>query len=239
MFKNFFGENKEIKFSCEILDWDVIPKPYPSKKFIPDWYKALPMHIGGKHLLQSSTIKRCNPFFDAMAAGYIIPLAADVEFITNEDASGVTYKTNYYRKIIENHRMEQVTTEKCPNPSFPKPPMKFLNYWFIETPPGWSTLFVPPINRADPRFTCISGLVDTDKHFEYINFPFFFNEPNFQGIIPAGTPLVQARPIKRSELLNKNKIQKFTKKDWEKIELARRQRSSHESLYRDYLVEKK
>lgn len=206
---------------------------------MPDWYKALPMYIDNKQVLNNSTIKKCNPFLDAMTIGYIIPLAADIEFISNQDASGISYNTGFYKPMVDNHGKYQITTDKCPNPIGNKPPMKFLNYWAIQTPPGWSTLFVPPLNRDDFRFTCISGLVDTDKYFNYINFPFFFNEPNFTGILPAGTPLVQAIPIKRSELLNKSKIQKFTEKDFEKLQLTSRQRSSHESHYRDNLVEKK
>ena len=70
-------------------DWDIIPKPYASRKFIPDWFKAMPMRVGNEEKLNSSTIKRCVPFLEAMTVGYIIPLAADIEFKTNEDASGV------------------------------------------------------------------------------------------------------------------------------------------------------
>ena len=91
MFKSFFGKNKQVRFSCPEEYWDVVPKPYPAKKFMPDWLKALPMRINNEEKLNNSTIKRCVPFLDAMSIGYIIPLAADVEIVTNEDASGVEY----------------------------------------------------------------------------------------------------------------------------------------------------
>jgi hypothetical protein len=87
-----------------------------------------------------------------MNVGWIIPLAADVEFLTNEDASSVEYKWQFYRTMIENHGKNQISTDKFPNPNDPNPPLKFMNYWAIKVPKGYSVLFVPPLNRADPRF---------------------------------------------------------------------------------------
>lgn len=227
----------EIEFLCHEEDWNVIPKPYPAKKFIPSWFKALPPKL--QDGLESSTVKRCNPFLDAMSIGYIIPLAADIEFTSNEDMSGVNYKWSFYKPMVENHGMNQIHTEKTPNPTFPKPPMKFMNYWLIKVPKDYSVLFVPPLNRPDPRFTCMAGMVDCDGYFEYVNFPFVFNEPNFQGIIPAGTPLVQAIPIKRSSLELAMSTGEMQKVDHDELSLTRRKRASHESHYRDNVWSKK
>jgi len=84
-----------------------------------------------------------------------------------------------------------------------------------------------------------SGLVDCDGYFEYINFPFFFNEPNWSGIIPAGTPLVQAIPFKRDALIKKTMVKTFSQNDYDVLALTRRKRSSHESLYKDNIWTKK
>lgn len=227
----------EIEFLCDKDDWDVIPKPFQSKKHVPAWFKALPGKL--KDGLEASTIKRCNPFLDAMSLGWIIPLAADVEFSTNENATGVTYKWSFYKSMVENHTTQQISTEKSPNPIGAKPPMKFMNHWVIRTPKDYSLLFVPPLNRPDPRFTCLSGMVDSDGYFEFVNFPFIFNEPNFQGIIEAGTPLVQVIPIKRSTLNLKTNIGQMTEKDHDALKLTRRKRASHESHYRDNIWSKK
>lgn len=229
----------EIEFLCYEEDYGVIPEPYPSRKLMPDWFKALPPKINRENKFKNSTIKRCAPFLDAMTVGWIIPLAADVEIVTNEDASGVSYKWEFYRTMIENHSESQISTDRAPNPNLPKPPIKFLNYWAIKIQKGWSVLFLPPLNRPDPRFTCIAGLVDCDGYFEFINFPFFFNEPNFTGIIEAGTPLVQAIPIKRDNLLKDYNARAFTKKEHKNLEYTRRQRSIHESHYRDYVWSRK
>ena len=228
-----------IEFLCLEEDYNVIPEPYPARKFMPEWFKALPPKVNKENKFENSTIKRCAPFLDAMTVGWIIPLAADVEFITNEDASNVQYKWQFYRSMVENHGYQQVTTDSAPHPMMPKPPMKFMNYWFIKVQPGWSVLFVPPLNRQDPRFTCISGIVDCDEYFEYINFPFFFNEKNYTGIIECGTPLVQAIPIKRDNFSTEYNTRALTKEEFKKLELARRKRNTHESHYRDKVWSRK
>ncbi len=232
-------ETPEISFLCYKEDFGIIPEPYSARKHIPEWYKHLPPKINKEDKLENSTIKRCAPFLDAMCIGYIIPLAADVEFVTNNDASGVTYKSNFYRTMIENHSREQIETDKAKHPTSPKPPIKFLNWWMIKVPPGYSVLFIPPLNRKDMRFECISGMVDVDGYFEFINFPFVFNEPNYTGILKAGTPLVQAIPIKRDTLIRDFKIEKMNKTHLNDLETTRKKRKVHESHYRTNVWERK
>jgi len=228
-----------IEFLCHKEDYGVLPEPFPARKLMPDWFKVLSPKINKENRFKNSTIKRCAPFLDAMNVGWIIPLGADIEFTTNDDASHVNYKWQFYRTMVENHGKVQISTDDEPNPNDPKPPMKFLNYWAIKVPKGYSVLFLPPLNRPDPRFTCIAGLVDCDGYFEFINFPFFFNEPNFVGILPAGTPLVQCIPFKRDALFRDYEVRAFTKEEDEELEFTRRQRSIHESHYRDYVWSRK
>lgn len=226
-----------IEFLCDEKDWDVIPPPIPARKFMPEWYKKLPMRLNEG--LNSATIKRCPPFLDAMQLGWIIPLAADVEFRTSNTAGKVDWNSSFYKDVIESHSYPQITTDEAPHPALPKPPLKFLNYWMIRVPKGYSVMFVPPLNRPDLRFECMSGVVECDKYFEYINFPFTFNKPGFHGVVEAGTPLVQVIPIKRDTAITKAKIAKFADKDTVELELTRRKRASHESYYRDKLWERK
>lgn len=237
MFKTLFVKNKKIEFTCSEELWDVIPKPYPSRKFIPDWFKALPMNLNVDDHFENKTIKKCVPFLDAMNAGYIIPLAADVEFETNSDSTGVSWFTKFAHPMIEQHGKEQITTDKSPNPSAIMPPLKFINFWKIKTPPGWSTLFLPPLNRNDARFVCLSGLVDTDNYENFINFPFFFTKPNFLGVLKAGTPLVQAIPIKREKL--KTVTREMTDKEADTVGRLQTRMKFQKGIYRDELVEKK
>lgn len=223
----------EIEFLCYKEDVDVIPKPFPARKLMPKWFKKLPQRVNKENKLNNSTLKRCAPFIDAMSVGWIIPLAADVEIETNDDASGVTYNSNFHRNIIENHGMKQISTNDAPNPNWPKPPMKFLNWWAIRVPKDYSVLFIPPINRPETRFTCFSGFVECDQYFQFINFPFVFNEKNYTGIIKAGTPLMQVIPIPRSGLLKNYNVRSFEDEDYADLQKSIHRKNSQESYYRD------
>lgn len=238
--KWFKPRDSIIEFRCSDHDWNIIPKPFPSRKFLPGWYKSLvPKYdeeqSGGR--LFTSTIKRCPPFLDSMTVGWIIPLVADVQIKSNDDTSGLDWYCAFSKPVIECHDPRQINSEK--HPEYPKPPIKFLNYWSIKVPDGWSVLFTPPFNRPDERFTCITGLVDCDKYEEFINFPAFWNKPNYNGILQAGTPLVQAIPIRRDNFEMKSDIHPFSKKEWKVIEDTRSKRTVSENLYRNKLWVKK
>jgi hypothetical protein len=240
-------KTEEVEFLCEQEDFGVISEPIPARKFMPEWFKQLHPKVGNEDKLNNATIKRCAPFLDAMSVGWIIPLAADVEFITNEDGSGVSYKWMHGKIMVENHQQNQLNPEKGPmHPSMPKPPMKFLNYWYIKIPKDYSALFVSPLNRPDPRFQCISGLVDDgymgNDALEYINFPFFFTQVNYTGIIKAGTPLVQMILIKRDDVLTssrKTNVKIVDKQTSDLIGLTRRRRAAQPSYYREKLWQRK
>lgn len=60
---------------------------------------------------------------------------------------------------------------------------KFTNKWLIKTPPGYSCLFIKPMNRLEPRFDIIPGVVDTDTYVNVINFPFILNKKDEQFLI--------------------------------------------------------
>lgn len=223
----------EIEFLCYREDVGVIPEPYPARKLMPNWFKKLPQRVNKEQRLNNATVKRCAPFIDAMSVGWIIPLAADVEFLTNNDASGVTYYSGFHRNIVENHGMDQIHTDEAPNPNYPKPPMKFLNWWAIRVPRNYSVLFVPPINRPEPRFTCFSGFVECDQYFQFINFPFVFNIPNYTGIIKGGTPLMQVIPIRRDTLIKKSRNRAFEDEDYDDLNRSIHRKNALESYYRD------
>ena len=76
--------------------------------------------------------------------------------------------------------------------------IKFNCFWTIEAPPGYSVLFTHPANRTDLPFTTLTGLVDCDTfHDSSLNFPARWHEPNFNGVLPKGTPVAQCLPVKR------------------------------------------
>ena len=151
-----------IRFLCKPEDHGVIAEPVPAKTVLPDWFRKLPA-VDKQHASATNnglTIKRCMPFLDAMTSGWILPLAATVRLEIKNEGSTVDAGWEFDRPMVSNHGAHQVAG----NPREPRPPCKFHNYWSIRTPPGWSCLFVPPLNRAGQPFECVAGIVDTDTY---------------------------------------------------------------------------
>jgi hypothetical protein len=169
--------------------------PSPASNYLPEWYKRTPSYLQDKKIPNGAgettgTIKKCIPVFDAITAGYIITLPADV-FVSQRE--GLPYYEWSNFNLVEFHIPEQAILHPK-HSGFPYP--KWINPWSIKTPVGYSTLFTQPLHRDLP-FTILTGIVDTDSYTAPVNFPFVLNDPLFEGLIPAGTPIVQIIPIKR------------------------------------------
>ena len=181
--------------------------PQPALKNVPEWYKKMQSYIENKKEITDpstipGTIKKCIPVFDAMTAGYILYTQNDVYVKTQIDPQTQTKAPYFYWSGgagLEFHAIEQA--EKHPNVNgFPFP--KWLNPYSIKTPKGYSTLFVSPLHNPNGFFTVFPGIVDTDNYSVPINFPFTMNDPTWEGLIPAGTPMVQIIPFKRDKWKN-------------------------------------
>tara|TARA_R100001244_G_C5168673_1_gene131558 strand:+ start:900 stop:1658 length:759 start_codon:yes stop_codon:yes gene_type:complete len=188
--------------------------PIPAKLNIPEWYKDL------KTSQEYVTIKSCIPFLDALTAGYILRMPQDFHvkhnYVNKEGNRDSNFRFGFsdaeYGRLIERginmntkdretHHPDQLGRE-CPFHKKNKylPYYKILNPFKIVTPPGYSCLFVPPLNNTDDRFNIISGLVDTDTFKPPVNFPIIINGdkyPELESTIKKGTPYVQVIPFKR------------------------------------------
>jgi hypothetical protein len=187
-----------IQFLCRPEDLGVIAEPRPAKSVMPDWFRKLPP-VDKSQLAPTNngqTVKRCMPFLDAMTTGWILPLAADVRLEIKDGGKTVEAGWEFDRVMVSNHGAHQVAG----NPKEPRPPCKFHNYWSIRTPPGWSALFLPPLNRGGQIFECVAGVVDTDTYTAHIHLPFFATAPEGIYTIEKGTPLVQVIPFRRGEV---------------------------------------
>jgi len=187
--------NKKITFT-NMFEVDFYP-PQPAQKQIPDWYKKTPEYFGqqGKKIspdgIAPNTIKKCIPVFDAMTAGYILFTQVDVQV---SQIDGLPYYNWSSQDAIAMHPVEQGASHPSSNGApFPK----WVNSYAIQTPPGYSCLFVPPLHNPNEIFNVLPGLVDTDTYASPVNFPFVLNDVKWEGMIPAGTPMVQVIPIKR------------------------------------------
>jgi hypothetical protein len=190
-----------INFRCPPELDAILPRPIPAVQGIPDWFKAMPVKAFSAVMqTERMTVKKCPPFIDAMTYGFLIPLVTDLhienETFTWELDFPSDAITSYARSPLDFHDNAQVIG----TPLFDEDGfiIKFNNFWTIETPPGYSLLVTHPINRYDLPFTTLTGLVDTDLYKEsFINFPAQWRNPQFQGVLPKGTPVAQCLPVKR------------------------------------------
>jgi hypothetical protein len=192
---------KEITFT-NVLGLDFFP-PKPAVKNIPNWYKDTPEYLGdqGKKITGDGniphTIKKCIPVLDAMTAGYILYTQVDVQ-VTQVD--GLPYFHWAGQDAIAFHPIGQAPLHPAKKDA---PYPKWNNPYAIKTPPGYSTLFLPPMHNPNGIFTVLEGFVDTDIYSSPVNFPFVLNNVKWEGIIGAGTPMVQVIPIKRDSWKHK------------------------------------
>ena len=135
-----------IEFLCEPRDKGVIAEPVPAKAELPEWFRRIPP-IDAENLTPTSnglTVKRCMPFFDALATGWIIPLAATVRLEVTDDGSTVNAGWEFDRTLVSYHGPHQVRG----NPREPRPPCKFHNFWDVLDAAG---LELPLRAAAQPR----------------------------------------------------------------------------------------
>lgn len=182
-----------ITFTKIVKHVDDLYSPQPATKFLPEWYKNTDGYIGEKKPY-SQTIKKCIPVFDALTAGYIIPTQMDIWVEIKDGVQNYTTPDSNLPQMILFHPVKQAPFHPKMNQ---RPYPKFYNPYSIKTSSGYSCLFIPPLHQPNQYFNILPGMVDTDIYTANINFPFTLNDPNFEGLIPAGTPMIQVIPIKR------------------------------------------
>jgi hypothetical protein len=197
MFKKNIDKTNFFYFEKKIENLDDKYNPVPTKSMIPEWYKETASYISDNRIVAgdkdrtSSTIKKCVPIFDSLTCGYLLLTPTDI-FVENRDGQPFYRWPNF--EIIGFHTIEQASLYPSAEKYLSLP--KLMNQFYIKTPKGYSTLFIPPMHR-DNVIQILPAIVDTDLYHNEINFPFVLNSHNFEGLIPAGTPFAQLIPIKR------------------------------------------
>ncbi len=195
-----------LTFRCLPGFEDILPKPVRARTKIPDWLKRMPSTAASDTLggVEVRTLKHCPPLIDALSAGVLMPLAADIvvrdgELSWDWEAPRVP-GLRHTRSPVGLHVPEQATG--APLPVDPKQfVVKFTNFWALQAPEGWSVLFVHPLNREDLPFRTLAGLVDCDRFCDgFVHFPALWTDPDFEGVLPKGTPVAQAIPVPREAM---------------------------------------
>jgi hypothetical protein len=171
---------------------EVWPHPKAASRFIPEEYKKLERFYNGD--MHRATLKTCMPFLDSLTMGYIIPFDQDY-LVDPVETDFTVLPANREQSDFGFHNNTQLPEEwkKVAGENAGK----FHNKWLIKTPPGYSCLFIKPMNRIESRFEIIAGVVDTDTYINTINFPFILHKRDEQFLIKKGDPMVQVIPFKR------------------------------------------
>lgn len=168
---------------------------------MPQWYKRMENYPIGKG--ESGSVKKCVPFLDALTSGYYIvnnfealitwrePGVLDIRYNQNLE-KGEAYEVG---SGIKTHLPWQVN-DGFYNEEEIEHVLKFDNAWRIETPKGYSCMFLNPPNNPLP-FRLVEGIVDTDQYKMNINFPFLLKKFDKEVSIPVGLPIVWVVPFKR------------------------------------------
>lgn len=180
---------------------------------IPEWWKMLSSTFKSNDHDKDLTLKSCVPFTDALMTGYVIVLAHDLNVKYNQESKTMEISSSfeYLKENFGRHPKDQADTMPVAVEYVDDLIYKWASNYLIKTPEGYSTLFVHPLNAPYLPFYTLSGVVDTDKYFMPVLFPFLMKN-NYDGVIPKGTPIVQIIPIKRDRWNFKeynNTTQKF------------------------------
>jgi hypothetical protein len=187
----------EIKFHpVSSVPFALDVKPVRASNIVPSWYRE--QDFGDE---KHPTIKRCMPILDAMTAGYMYVMPADVHVdATNPDFLDFWLEDkslwDYTPQILTDHHYHQYNNYPMDLSKYHKEVMRVNPLWAIETPEGYSTLFTNPIHQLPTPIHAMSGIIDTDSYASS-GFLSFFVTKGFKGVIKQGTPMVQMIPFKR------------------------------------------
>ena len=193
-----------IKFKHEI-DLQFVTPVVPANKALPAWYKNMPLDHDGEGegpKPWNATARSCMPFLDAMTQGYVIPLWSDMHVVVEETSEGERAPRFSWGigapRLVDSHPPGQTRGLPLMEKGYGETAYRLENPWCIQTPPGYSSLLVAPLNNAHPYLQMFSAVVATDVYFNKINFTFVYTGPaDWEGVIPIGTPVMQIIPFKR------------------------------------------
>jgi hypothetical protein len=201
---------KKIKWLAEndfVLK--TVPKPQSAKKYIPEWYKEIKrvtekeLTIDKETMLANLNLKHCMPFLDSLMSGYIQETWCDIYIEIKNDELFYHFPSG---PTIISHR-KKISIKNFPEKYFYPIEFEWRQYWIPKLPLGYSAIYTHPFNRIDLPFYSLTGIVENDLFFvekDGGNHPFYIKK-DFQGLIPAGTPMYQIIPIKRERWISLGK----------------------------------
>lgn len=193
---------------------DVIKPPSPAIYSVPKEWKNLPKQTDSSMGDQGQasalpggyykTRRLCPAINDAFNFGYTMYLPHDI-FInsTNEQYIDVYASANIAPQNIESSsiysmREQKIVLDYNKNKFYHSNFIKIFMAFSVKTEPGYSCWFTSPVSNLKLPIKAIDGVIDTDTFPASRSFPFLVSK-DFNGVIPAGTPILQVIPFKRED----------------------------------------
>lgn len=245
MFKKL--TSKKIEFISKSPQASMFP-PKPAKYCLPQWYKDMSTkvedveytadYVNANNLPQTIyTVKRCVPFQDFLLTGYMIFFFSEIlisERTENEYKSFSWATPSDYRgKIFGMHPYGQ-----CPVQfnGYKKDYVKFFSGFGIKTPPGYSTLILPPVYQESENFTLFPAIVDTDTYHDQIGIIGYLKNEVGHLKVETGKPMCLVIPFKRDNWHMEIK-EDFSDADDSKFNKLKKQ--FFDNVYRNFFHSKK
>jgi hypothetical protein len=232
---------ESIRFLCDPDLEHRLAKPEPAGRFTPDWFRHMSRTLGMPMAdgLPGLTVKACLPVTDAFAAGWIIPLAADLELEAHPNGLVQT-------KDDGSPGFQQVTSHHPAQVGAPSPPfgpgvlpLKWMNPWRIAAPAGVSLMYTQPLNHFELPFLNFTGIVDADRFGAKVNAPFVWTGGPGRFTLPKGLPIIQVIPLDRAALAFNVEVRTSTPAEAEEEADHTEEKHTVESAYaRKYRVAK-
>jgi hypothetical protein len=175
--------------------------PSPAKQSVPEWYKKIPKFFDGTNKVSVGQrgasnigVKGCVPFLDALTCGYVVRLHCDILVSRDENNEPTLSWASEIPPVVG--RSEQMVAQLPYIKGFSKFQYAWEIPFYLKVPKGYSFAMVHPLNHFELPFISSSGIVDESVRNGAM--PFCLND-EFEGIIPAGTPITQIIPFKRED----------------------------------------
>lgn len=177
------------------------PPPVPLREAFPEWLRTMPAAIPEEMRRPEDvtrlTVRGCAPLIEAMTMGYALlwPSTTTIMLVgRNPDGSYDVRFNPAQPRILNAIPPRQTPGMPCAN----VPMLKLISPWIIRTPEGTSCLITPLFNRPEVQIIPFAAVVETDRYFAAIHFPFLLVPPASGRLhVERGTPFAQIIPFRR------------------------------------------
>jgi len=184
------------KYSFEVCE-----HPEPASRSLPKWFMDMAPSVGGKlsvrDRISSASAKKCTPMLDAMSGGYIVKLWSDVIVHWENDTPLINWRVDH-----DVFRLHGNNAREIPPPTgYHNDVFKYITWFRVKLPSGYSLIIQPPANRNPLPFTPVPAIIDSGVSID-TNIPVWISK-EAEGVIEAGTPIAQLIPFKKESWSSK------------------------------------